>query len=124
MHVTVPLAHGSATYDETKAFTRALAAELAAAEPERVTDRMGPAHRAGKVFVDWFANDSSRSLVAPYSLRASAAVPVVAAPFGWDEVQAAVAADQPRRLVVTHLELLDRLGDLTAVMRTAPQRLR
>lgn len=105
VHVHVPV--GGATFAETKAFARAIAAELVAADPARVTDRMPKAGRAGKVFVDWGQNDPMKSTIAPYSLRAMP-VPLVAAPVDWEELAAAAA---PRELRFTPAQALARVAE-------------
>src|SRR5512138_3335752 len=69
LHLHVPLEE-DATFARTKAYARALAADLARADPDRVTDRMPLVERAGKVLVDWRQNDPNRSMIAPWSLRA------------------------------------------------------
>ena len=70
LHVQVPLntPHG---YEQTKPFAREVAARLAAEDPRHVTDRTSRALRGGRVLVDWLANDASRSVIAPCSLRAA-----------------------------------------------------
>lgn len=108
LHLHVPL-DGSAGFDRTKAFARALAREVAGEDPGGVTDRMPLADRAGKVLVDWRQNDPGRSLIAPYSLRA-ASVPLIAAPLRWDEVTAAAVSGEERPLRLGPAEVLDRLG--------------
>jgi bifunctional non-homologous end joining protein LigD len=112
LHVQVPLntPHG---YEETKPFAREVAARLAAEDPRHVTDRTSRALRGGRVLVDWLANDASRSLIAPYSLRA-ADHPTVSTPLGWDEVEDALRAGAPERLVFAAADLpsrLDAVGD-------------
>jgi bifunctional non-homologous end joining protein LigD len=109
LHVVAPL-NTEAAFDATKAFARAVAAELAVSLPDLVVDAPTRALRAGKVFVDWMQNTATRSLVAPYSLRALPH-PTVAAPVTWEEVErgpdgALVFA--PRDVV----ERVERLGDL------------
>ena len=86
LHVVVPIARGP-SFAETKAFARGLAAELAAARPDLVLDRMTRAERAGRVFIDWAQNDERKQTVAPYSVRA-ADEPLVSTPLTWDEVAA------------------------------------
>jgi bifunctional non-homologous end joining protein LigD len=115
LHVWVPL-DGSSTYDETKAFARGVAARLAAASPDRITDRMPRVHREGRVFIDWSQNDPGKSTVAPYSLRGLIR-PTVSAPVRWDEVEAVARGGDPRALVVLLDEVFVRLdadGDLWA----------
>jgi bifunctional non-homologous end joining protein LigD len=92
---------------------REVAARLAAEDPRHVTDRTSRALRGGRVLVDWLANDASRSLIAPYSLRA-ADHPTVSTPLGWDEVEDALRAGAPERLVFAAADLpsrLDAVGD-------------
>lgn len=124
LHVHVPLntPHG---YEQTKPFAREVAARLAAQDPRHVTDRMSKAVRAGRVLVDWLANDASRSTIAPYSLRA-ADDPTVATPLGWDELEDALRAGAPERLTFAALDLparLDAVGDPLAPALELRQRL-
>jgi bifunctional non-homologous end joining protein LigD len=86
VHVHVPLEQRT-TFEATKAFARAAAARLAREHPDLVLDRMARSLRDGRVFVDWAQNGPRRSLIAPWSLRATP-VPAVATPLGWDEVTA------------------------------------
>jgi bifunctional non-homologous end joining protein LigD len=86
LHVVVPLDE-PLPFDETKAAARELARRLAA-DDERVTDRSPRALRAGKVLVDWTQNDRTKSLVAPYSLRALP-WPTVSTPLEWAELERA-----------------------------------
>ena len=113
LHVWVPLASGAgASYAETKAFARAVAARLRAAAPERVTDRMVKAERRGRVFIDWSQNDPGKSTVAPYSLR-GLVLPTVSLPVTWDEVEAVATGAAPTSSLVFVLDEVDqRLGDV------------
>ena len=113
MHVYAPVGSGE-TYAETKPLARELAKRLASEDPERVTDRMPIAQRAGKVFVDWHQNDRTKSLVASYSLRAAFDRPTVSTPLAWEEVERADAfLFEPADVI----ERLERLGDLFAPAR-------
>jgi bifunctional non-homologous end joining protein LigD len=115
LHVVLPLAAGH-RYADTKGFARLLAEGLAAAAPGRVVATTARSARAGKVLVDWGQNARARSLVAPYSLRASD-VPAVSTPLAWEELEQAVAEGRPERLVFSSadvLERVERLGDLFA----------
>ncbi len=113
LHVEAPLAPGH-SFARTKAFARALAAELARELPDLVIDRIDRAARTGRVYVDWIQNDASRSTVAPYSPRATP-WPLVSTPVTWDEVRAVVRSAEPRALVFGPADVLrrvDRFGDL------------
>lgn len=124
LHLHVPL-DGSATYDDTKAFARTVAAALARERPDRVVDRMPRVLRTGKVFLDWSQNDFGKSTVAPYSLRGGP-TPTVATPLTWDEVARAAAGElTPAAFGPDEVrERLDRHGDLFAPLSTVRQRLR
>ncbi|MBD0347975.1 MAG: ATP-dependent DNA ligase [Thermoleophilia bacterium] len=113
LHVYVPLATRYSD-DETKACARAVAERLAAERPAHVAaEATLRSARPGKVLVDWRQNDAVRSTVAPYSLRAMP-WPLVSAPVGWEEVEAAAVRRCPDALVIeAHmaLERVARLGD-------------
>ncbi len=124
LHVYVPL-NGGHTYEETKAFARALAALLAKAHPDHVVDTMARARRAGKVLVDWSQNDAGKSTVAPYSLR-GLSLPTASVPLAWDEVESALLSGDPRSLTFLAedaLRRIDRHGDPFAPVATLEQRL-
>ncbi|HVM07381.1 MAG TPA: non-homologous end-joining DNA ligase [Acidimicrobiales bacterium] len=124
MHVYVPVT--SATYDETKAFARAIAGLLAREFPDRVVDKMTKSLRAGKVFIDWSQNDPGKSTVVAYSIRATTP-PLVSAPVTWGEVEEAVAVRDARPLLLGPDDVLrrvDDVGDLWAPVLAEPQPLR
>ncbi|MGM7671216.1 ATP-dependent DNA ligase [Microbacterium sp. A93] len=77
-----------------------LAKALEADHPGEVVSSMRKSSRTGKVFVDWSQNSSSKTTVAPYSLRGRDR-PYVAAPRTWEELE------DPQ---LRHLELQEVLG--------------
>ena len=81
--------------------------------------------RAGKVLVDWSQNDSSKTTVCVYSLRAKAK-PFVAAPLTWAEVEHCAKKDDPDHVFFETGEVLKRVkkqGDLFAEVLTKKQKL-
>jgi bifunctional non-homologous end joining protein LigD len=66
-------------------YAKALAQQLARETPEQVVWRMEKALRPGKVLVDWSQNNTAKTTVAPYSLRARA-LATVSTPLRWAEV--------------------------------------
>jgi bifunctional non-homologous end joining protein LigD len=115
IHVVAPLSPGH-DFAATKVYARALASDVARADPEHVTDRMVRSERRGRVYIDWVQNDPSRSTVAAYSPRA-AHRPTVSMPVAWSEIERAVSTSDRRALVFTWDEALDRVarfGDLFA----------
>ena len=104
LHVVVPLDEPQ-PFEETKAAARELARRLAE-DDSRVTDRPQRALRAGRVLVDWNQNDRTKSLVAPYSLRALP-WPTVSTPLEWAELE---RAQDVRDLVFLADEVRERVS--------------
>ena len=124
IHVYIPL-NADVTYDRTKAFARTVAQSLERQSPELATAQVSRARRAGKVLIDWGQNDRHKTIVAPYSLRATDP-PTVSVPLRWDEVEAALDARNPDPLVLSPermLERLEREGDLFAASASLRQSL-
>jgi bifunctional non-homologous end joining protein LigD len=84
LHVVVPIER-RIEWDEAKGWCRAVAARLAAAEPDRFLISMTKAKRPGRIFIDYLRNDRKASAVAPYSTRARDGAPF-AVPVAWDEL--------------------------------------
>lgn len=123
LHLSVPIATGTADDDTTKGFALALGRILADAAPKQATIAMAKEQRDGKVFVDWSQNDRHKTTVATYSLRARPR-PTVSTPLAWTEVEAALDAGDPTRLQFETdavLARVDALGDLYAANLDTPQ---
>ncbi|WP_194712342.1 DNA ligase D [Noviherbaspirillum soli] len=84
LHVVVPLAPRH-TWDEVKAFSKAVAAQLEQVLPDRFIANMSKAKRGGRIFVDYLRNASEATAVAAYSTRAKPHAPV-STPLHWDEL--------------------------------------
>jgi bifunctional non-homologous end joining protein LigD len=99
--------------EQTSSLAKDLA-ELLEVEHERlVVSKMTKALRPGKVLIDWSQNNSAKTTVAPYSLRARSQ-PTVSTPVTWDEV---ASCSRAADLVFTADDVLDRVtksGDLFA----------
>jgi bifunctional non-homologous end joining protein LigD len=116
MQLYVPLNVAGATFDETKAFARALGQIIEQEHPKRVTTRMMKVERPGKVFIDWSQNDAHKTTVSVYSLRARDR-PYASTPLGWEEVERAAGARDAALLRFRADEVLARVerhGDLFA----------
>jgi bifunctional non-homologous end joining protein LigD len=107
LHVLVPV-HGL-TFAETKAW----AGELAAGLPDVVTSQRRDLRR-GRVLVDVLQNDPTRSLVAPWSLRATA-WPTVSMPVAWSEVERCAGERRDEVLVFDWRAALARVGATSRV---------
>jgi len=120
----VPL-NTEVTYEQTKPFAKAVAETLEAKFGDRVISRMTKAARWGKVLVDWSQNDRHKTTVCVYSLRAKER-PTVSTPIEWNELEAALEAGDPDRLVFDHAAVLRRIedrGDLFAPLLSEKQEL-
>jgi bifunctional non-homologous end joining protein LigD len=124
IHVFVPL-NTAVTYPQTKRFARAVAETVAGRLPQLALAEVTRARRRGRVVIDWGQNDHHKTMVAPYSLRA-VDPPTVSMPLRWEEVEAALEAEDIASLTATPqgmLERLDREGDLFAPVAELRQEL-
>lgn len=94
----------------TSEYALSVARQLEQQLPDLVVSKMAKSLRPRKIFVDWSQNNSAKTTVAPYSLRAKAR-PTVSTPLTWAEVEAggtiSFTADEV-------LDRVDEYGDLFA----------
>lgn len=124
MQLYVPL-NSDVTYAQTKPFAKAVAETLERKFSDRVVSQMSKAERPGKVVIDWSQNDRHKATVCVYSLRAKER-PTVSTPLEWEEVEAALEAQDREALSFDHAEVLDRIavkGDLFAPLLSEEQHL-
>lgn len=125
LHLYLPLNLPTATFEDTKTFSRAVALTLEKAHPGLVTAKMAKTERAGRVFINWEQNDPKKTTICVYSLRAREA-PFVSFPLGWTELEALAAEGNPEKLLVSQAEALRRAeekGDLFRDLLTMRQKL-
>ncbi len=84
LHVVVPLQRVH-TWDEVKAFSKALADHLVRMIPERFIANMSKKQRKDKIYLDYLRNAKGATAVAAYSTRARAGASV-SVPLAWDEL--------------------------------------
>jgi bifunctional non-homologous end joining protein LigD len=124
LQLYVPL-NTAVTYEQTKPFAQALAQRLEREHPDEVVSRMQKSLRGGKVFIDWSQNDSHKTTVCVYSLRAKDQ-PTVSTPLSWDEVESLVENGNPKAAAFTSdqaLKRVEKLGDLFAPVLSLKQKL-
>ncbi|MFN4140858.1 DNA ligase D [Aestuariivirga sp.] len=90
LHVTVPV-EPALDWENAKAFTKAVAQQMAADAPGRYVATMAKNRRQGRIFIDYLRNGRGATAVAPYSTRARAGAPV-AMPIDWSELDALPSA--------------------------------
>jgi bifunctional non-homologous end joining protein LigD len=88
LHVCVPIAR-RIDWDDFKAWSKAFADRMAAAEPKLYTTNMSKAARRHKIYVDYLRNGRNATFVAPYSPRARPGAPV-SVPITWEELASGV----------------------------------
>ncbi len=84
LHVTVPI-EPAIGWETAKAFTKAVAQQMAADQPRRYVATMAKSRRSGRIFIDYLRNGRGATAIAPYSTRARARAPV-AMPIDWSEL--------------------------------------
>jgi bifunctional non-homologous end joining protein LigD len=113
------------TYGDTRTFSRALAQVLERQHPDLIVTTQDKSVRPTKVLIDWSQNTASKTTVSVYSLRARDR-PTASTPVEWDEVAAAMKAEDPERLVFEAPDVLARIdekGDLMAPLLSVEQSL-
>ncbi len=116
LHLSVPLNRSETTFEDTKAFSKAVAGIMQKHYPQLVTAKMAKQYRRGKVFINWSQNDPSLTMVCVYSLRAREK-PFVSFPLAWKEVEDAERLADAGKLQVLHSEALRRVGETGDLFR-------
>jgi bifunctional non-homologous end joining protein LigD len=110
LQVYVPLNTADVSYDDTKPLAHALARHIESQHGELVVSSMKKELRRGKVLIDWSQNDEHKTTVCVYSLRARER-PTVSTPLAWEEVESALADEDPDALVFDSDEVLERVSE-------------
>jgi bifunctional non-homologous end joining protein LigD len=105
LHVVVPLQPRD-EWDEVKAFTKAVAEAMVAAQPQRYTSNLLKANRKGKIFIDYLRNGRGATSICAYSTRARTDAPV-SVPLFWEELETGVHGN-----TYTLRNLFERLEEL------------
>ncbi len=131
LHVLIPLGH-QFTFDQTKAMGELLARVVTAELPEIATIARLPAHREGKVYVDYLQNGRGKLIVSPFCVRPFAGAPV-SMPLEWSEVNGELdvrqytITDAPRRMKALGEDpmrpVIELKPDLTAALARLGERM-
>jgi bifunctional non-homologous end joining protein LigD len=107
LHVLIPLAPG-VSFDAAKLLVELLGRLLVARHPQLATMERRISKRGPKVYVDTGQTGRSRTIVAPYSVRAHPGA-TVSTPLGWDELHVGL---DPARFTLSSVPVrLAELGD-------------
>ncbi|MGA3076562.1 MAG: DNA ligase D [Bryobacteraceae bacterium] len=120
MHIYIPL-EPIYSYDESRTFAEILAHLVQRDRPELFTvPRAVSKRQKGRVYFDWMQNGKSKTIAAPYVLRAYPGAPV-ATPLDWNEVQPGLTPGQFN--IYNAPERFAKVGDLFAGVLKNLQRL-
>lgn len=123
LHVYVPLNSKETTFEDTKKFSKTVAEIMQKNYPDLVTSKMAKEYRKAKVFINWSQNDSKKTMVCVYSLRAREK-PTVSFPIEWKKLENLLKKNDPKKLQILHSEAVSRAekqGDLFREMLTKKQ---
>jgi bifunctional non-homologous end joining protein LigD len=120
LHVYIPV-EPIYTYEETRTFAEVIARIVIAEKPEMFTTPRSVAKRQkNRVYFDYLQNGKSKTIAAPYVLRAYPGAPV-ATPLEWDEVHRGL---HPSQFNITNaIERFAAKGDLFEGVLKSPQHL-
>jgi bifunctional non-homologous end joining protein LigD len=120
MHVYIPLAPVY-TYEQVRSFAEVLSVLVIRQKPELfTTPRAVSKRQKAKVYFDYLQISSSKTIAAPYVLRAHPGAPV-STPLDWSEVQKGL---EPGQFDIHNaLDRFERVGDLFEPVLRSPQRL-
>ena len=120
LQIWVPIATGP-SFDDTREWVERVSRTVGAVLPDAVSWKWQVRERGGLARLDYTQNAINKTLVAPYSPRATAGASV-SAPIEWDELEDPRL--RPDRYTVRSiLKRLDERGDVFAPVLTTPQRL-
>ena len=91
LHVVVPI-EAAADWPRARAFSAAIAEEMARDRPDLYVATSAKQARRGRVYVDWLRNDRGSTAVAAYSTR-SLPQASVSTPLAWDELESGLRSD-------------------------------
>lgn len=91
LHVVTPIER-TQTWEEAKAFAKAVADHMVRTIPQRFTSNMAKRARKGKIFIDYLRNARGATAIAAYSTRARPGAPV-SVPLAWGELSSDLRSD-------------------------------
>jgi bifunctional non-homologous end joining protein LigD len=120
MHVYIPV-EPEYTYEQTRTFSEVIARIVTRRKPDLFTTPRSVSKRErNRVYFDWVQNAKSKTIAAPYVLRAYAGAPV-ATPLEWSEVRVGL---QPSQFNISNArERFREKGDLFEGVLKQPQRI-
>jgi bifunctional non-homologous end joining protein LigD len=125
LHVYVPLNRQETSFEDTKKFSKAVTDIMQKNYPDLVTAKMAKEYRQARIFINWSQNDSKKTMICIYSLRAREK-PIVSFPLTWRELENLAGQADPEKLHIIYSEAVNRAekqGDLFAEVLVKKQKL-
>jgi bifunctional non-homologous end joining protein LigD len=120
MHVFIPI-EPRYTYEQARSFAEVISHLVLAEKPDLfTTPRSVDKRKKNRVYFDYMQLSYSKTIAAPYVVRAYDGAPV-AAPLAWEEVKAGLRPDQ--FTIQNAVARFREVGDLFAPVLTKPQKL-
>ena len=118
LHVVAPLARRN-TWEDLKAFAKAVADAVVRDDPRNFIATMSKAKRRGKIFVDYLRNQRGATAIASYSTRSRPGA-TVATPLAWKELTARL---DPQKFTIKTVparaaKIKDPWGDCSSVKQS------
>jgi bifunctional non-homologous end joining protein LigD len=101
LHVLFPLIKGY-TFKQTRDFVQRIG-ESVKKETDMIVTERSKSDTSGKVYVDYVQNSHGRTMICPYSLRATAQA-TVSMPLRWDEVKKGLNPENLNLFTATKIE--------------------
>ena len=120
IHIWIPIAEGY-SFDDTRIWVETLSRAIGSFEPDLVSWTWEKSRRSGRARLDYTQNAINKTLVAPYSVRATPGAPV-SMPISWEELDA-LGEDARSWTIGTAPVRVQERGDLFAHLRGRAQRL-
>ena len=126
LHVVVPLSP-KLDWEAVKAFSKAVAEQIAEQSPQHYTTNQSKRARQGRIYIDYLRNGRGATAIGAYSTRSRPGAPV-ATPVFWDEVEAGVRPDGftvtsiPRRLAGLNSDPWAEIGTLKQTVGATARR--
>ncbi len=118
LHIYVPI-EPHYTFEQARAFAEVIARLLAAEKPDLfTTPRSVEKRQKGRVYFDYMQLAESKTISAPYVVRAHAGAPI-ATPLAWDEVK--VGLEPGQFTLANAMDRFSRVGDLFEGVLKKPQ---
>jgi len=101
LHVVIPIVEGY-TFQQTRNFVHQIARRLTK-DSEILVSEYSESKKSGTVFIDYRQNSHGRTMICPYSLRATQKA-TVSTPLKWDDIKKRLKPEELTLFTITNIE--------------------